>query len=180
MNKKHALTIGIVIAAAAIAYAVASRSSDTYDIETDPSEKPAGQPMQKVAPAAVQDGEYYVTLKEVVANGEDVTLKMSHVTYFEGEEAQLAAENDDPCLKDDSPNKGACAASLTLAQGYYVRQSGAPDFTVPMTASTKIELAGKAGATLPDLAEYVAAASNRPVFVVTMKDGQVVRIRQVR
>ena len=63
----------------------------------------------------------------------------------------------------------------TLRDGYYVRKSGAPAFTAPLTAATTISIAGKSTATVSDLAARIQTNQNA-VFVVTIANGNIVRV----
>ena len=126
----------------------------------------------KVAAGTAQDGEHYVRVSSIQTNPEDSTVTLRLITYFEGVEARASAVAEVKC-------DGAIETCVpTLQDGYYVRESGAPMITVPFTASTKINLANKYNATIADLIVSTKDAATPPVFIVTIKDGNLVQIAE--
>ena len=131
-------------------------------------------PRGKVAAnTSVSDGEQYAQVSSVNQNPEDMTVTYTHVVYFTGDEAKLSAEAEVECAGAIE----SCVPSLNA--GYYVRASGAPLETVPVTASTKIQLKSNAKASKDEFATYVETSAVAPVFVLTVKDGNITHIKEI-
>lgn len=159
------ITLTVIILAVIVVLAVRPER----DLQTA-SDAPKG----KVAVnTTVEDGEQYGQIVSVNQNPEDTTVTYMHVTYFTGDEARLSAQNEVECTGDIE----SCVPSLT--NGYYVRASGAPDVTAPVPASANITLKANAKASRNELASYIQTSAIAPVFVITIKDGQVSAIREL-
>ena len=142
-------------------------------VSTQDSQPETVSQMGKVGISTIEDGTYYVFIKEVIPNPEDTVIRMHHVTYFEGEEARLSAQQEAVCESEDIED---CVQ--TLQDGYYVRESGAEEFTVPAAQDTEISNT-KGQITIEDLTTYIENLSNEPVFTVAIENGQIVTITQV-
>jgi hypothetical protein len=121
----------------------------------------------KIAPATIEDGSYVVRVHSIITTGEDTSITFAHVTYFNGTEASSSAMKEVDC-PDDRPIE-ACVPTLT--KGYYVRESGAPTFTAPLTLGTRISLRDDSEATVDDLRSL--DRQFEPVFDVSIKDGNI-------
>lgn len=121
-------------------------------------------------PVGITDGEYYVTISSVTESPEETTLAMEHVTYFEGEAARTSAEAEVVCGAEIE----TCVP--TLEDGYYVRPSGAPGFDAVLTKEVVFSFLEEAGNSVEVLKELLEDAD--PVFVVTVQNGQAVRVVQ--
>lgn len=132
----------------------------------------AGTPQGKAAAATIDDGEYYVYVKSLGESPEDMVFRMQHVTYFEGEEARLSAEREVPC-------QGRAIESCvpTLLKGYYVRESGAPEFSAPVSRQAGVRLA-EGGGSLDGLRQRLNTASHRPAFRIEIRNGMIVMIEE--
>lgn len=154
-----AIVLVCVVAAAGI-YAYAYRTHH----------KGAPHPLpvsHKVAPATIEDGSYVVRVHSIMTAGEDTSITFAHVTYFDGTEASSSAMKEVDC-PDDRPIE-ACVPTLT--KGYYVRESGAPTFTAPLTLDTRISLRDDPTASIDNL--RTLDRQFEPVFDVEIKDGNV-------
>jgi hypothetical protein len=131
-----------------------------------------GTSLSKLPAADVEDGTYTVQIHSITTRGENTYLSFSHVTYFEGDEASSSAAHEVTC-PDDQP-LAACVPTLT--KGYYVRESGAPSFTAPLTKSSTVSLKDAAHATVEQLRDI-----NRqfdPVFDLVIKEGAVASLTE--
>lgn len=170
-NQKTTMTIGIFMLMSLVAVAIAwppkyaGQATDRQDRVAAVAKAPASE---------IQDGEYYAHVAEIDVTPEDTLVRFAHVTLFLGDEARLTAKNDVRCgdakLDDCVP---------TLARGYYVRPSGAPDEMAPVPKGAKIRLVGKATSTVEDLRTLMKVTSSIPVFTITISGGQAVEIRQL-
>lgn len=163
-NKKLLWVALICVVAAAGIYSYAYWKVKTSVI-THTSVPAAG----KLAAASVADGTYTVRIRSIMTTPEDTAITFSHVTYFEGAEASSSAAHDVPCK--DRPLE-ACTPSL--AYGYYVRASGAPDFTAPIPHQAAIVLKDNAHGSLRDLQNI--QRDHDPVFDISIQDGNVVSV----
>lgn len=121
---------------------------------------------------AVPNVEYvYITN---IATKEDVaTVTVAHVTYFEGDEAVLSATHEVTCEKEIE----TCVPSL--AKGYYVRQSGAPQDSFQLASDATIQLKNKEQAELNDLASYLTDNKTEPIFTIAVSDKKITAITEV-
>lgn len=128
-------------------------------------------PVEEVVPSTeIADGEYFVTVVSVIESTGETQLSMEHVTYFEGEAAASSAEAEVEC--------GAAIETCvpTLEEGYYVRPSGAPSFKATLQPETTYALLDPNEPTLAALKKLLF--SSDPVFVVTVKEGEITRVVQ--
>jgi hypothetical protein len=125
----------------------------------------------KIAAAGIEDGTYTVHIHSILSTAEDTRITFSHVTYFEGAEASSSASHDVPC-----PNKPLEACVPTLTRNFYVRQSGTPDFTVPVPSQASIVLHDVPHGTVKSLRDIVREF--QPVFEVVVINGNVVSITE--
>lgn len=172
MNTTEKTIIALMIVAAIGLLIYASSGPRDMTTNGDGTYGNAQDMKGKVAAGMLMDGEYYVRVGTIAQNPEDTTVTLRHVTYFEGDDARNAAAHDVPCtvLID------MCVPTLT--EGYYVRESGAPMVTVPLTTSTKIILINKYTASIADLVAITNDPATSPVFVATVKSGNLVQIEQ--
>ncbi|MBU2103895.1 hypothetical protein KKD81_02445 [Patescibacteria group bacterium] len=154
------LAISVAVLAAGLYYAFVVMAPAEVVVE---EEKPTV--IQTVAP-----GEYFVTISSVSEFGEETKLSMEHVTYFEGDAARASAESEVVC--------GAAIETCvpSLEDGYYVRPSGAPGFTLELSEAATLSLLDQPEQSPEALKKLLIAAD--PVFVVTIEGEQVVRVVQ--
>jgi hypothetical protein len=159
-NKKSIKIIGIMVALLAIAAIVIAldyRSEDEVINENESAATTVESPLGKVAAANIEDGEYYATIQEINENPEDTTITFKHVMYFEGEAASSTAAQE--------------GKSGEVKNGVYVRESGAPSFTAPLSSDTNI--------TAAQLRATITDPAYKPAFKVIIKEGAVVKVEEV-
>lgn len=169
------VVIGIIVLCAGIYMVVARKPAPSDESGTPDSamdEETTGAPMGKVGASTESDGVYFVQIQSVNANPEDTTLTLSHVTYFEGEEATLSAKAEVECpsgiIEDCVP---------TLKDGFYVRPSGAPQWTAPVSKEVAITLKDGVTATMDDIAALVNT-NHEAIMVVTVEGGMITTIEE--
>lgn len=147
----------VLIVVVALALSLYYQSKGHLISENDLSPDSTKAPMRKVPAANIEDGEYHAYLVSINASPEDNTLTFKPVTYFDGEEAIAAAKSD--------------GRESEVRNGVYVHESGAPNFTVPVTLVTE---------------EVVTALRNKmnnitykPVFLVKIQNGAVISVEEV-
>lgn len=125
----------------------------------------------KVNVLPVPDGVYAVYIHSIMSTGEDTNITFSHVTYFEGTAASTSASHDVKC--PDHPIE-ACAPTLT--RGFYVRESGVPEFTAPLPTNAPILLRDNSHASAKSLRNM--NREFQPVFDVEIRSGNIVSITE--
>ena len=130
----------------------------------------ADHPISK--PATLTDGEYYVQVSKI----DQSMITFAHITYFIGAEAFNSAEVEVKCDKSDISE---CVP--TLKNGYYIRQSGAPQFTVPMAGNMKIMLAydTSGNASLEELKDEVSLLEYVSAFKINLKNSLIESIKEL-
>ncbi len=128
-------------------------------------------PTGKIAASPVSDGTYTVYIHSIMSTGEDTSITFNHITYFEGTVASSSARHDVTC--PDHPLE-ACVPTLT--RGFYVRESGALEFSAPLPSSSPVVLRDNPNATYKSLRTMVREF--QPVFTVVIQDGNIVSITE--
>jgi hypothetical protein len=122
-------------------------------------------PNPAAAPASVPDGSYTLQIHSILTAHDQTSLTLTHVNYFDGGTATSSAEHEAHCPKEQP--LGACVP--TLVKGYYVRPSGAQDFSAPLTPDSRIVLHDIIDATVDSLKNLHRQFD--PVFDVTIDRG---------
>lgn len=148
-------------------YAYAYSHDRTNTLGTEASSTAAA----KAASSTISDGTYTAHVRSIMTTSEDTSITFSHVTYFEGAEASSSASHEVRC-----PNQPIEACAPTLTRGFYVRESGAPDFTAPVPASAEIVLKDMPHASVKELQNI--SRQFQPVFDVVILNGNVVSITE--
>jgi hypothetical protein len=120
----------------------------------------------KLATASITDGAYTVYVHSIMSNSNETSITFTHVTYFEGTQASTTASRDVKC-----PNQPIQACVPTLTRGFYVRESGASDFSAPVPSNAVIVLRDVAHGTTKSLRNMVR--DFQPVFDVVIQNGNV-------
>jgi hypothetical protein len=123
-------------------------------------------------PLDTTNGELYVHIDRIAAGGVPV-IHATHITFFEGTEAVLAAENEVGC--GESPIE-ECVPSLQM--GYYARKSGAPEFSAPLKAGAVLTNHEGSALSLSDITTLIVR-DPLPAFVVSIQEGEITSIRVV-
>lgn len=164
MRTSRIVTIVVLVCALCAAGIYAYAYAKTHrPLQQDPPSSPAPQ----ASGTSVEDGTYAVQIHSILTAGDISSITFSHVTYFEGKEASTSAAHDATCPKG-SPLE-ACVPTLT--KGYYVRPSGAPEFTAALAPDSQIALRDAAHASFDMLKSL-----NRqfdPVFDVVITGGKI-------
>jgi len=141
----------------------------------NPAAKPVGGQSADNQPAApLADGDYYVQIARIDDGADGAALAMKHITYFTGNEAYASARDAEKCDRD------IVECVPTLKNGYYIRPSGAPEFTATATnAKILLSYDKSEQASRDDLKNQLALPNYAPAFRVTLAAGRITRIEEL-